>query len=130
MRFHIWDIIQTSKHIIQDDIPCTPKSSIGTIIAVHKEKYTVVFPLRFPQGEVITRDLLEDQVTEITPYYDKEGCPTEEETTNLWHACAIWRDQHKPRCAESIYQVDSVQEGLPDLAERVCDIIGYYDKED
>jgi hypothetical protein len=32
----------------------------------------------------------------------------------------------KPSCEESLYQRDSVQEALPDLAEAVCSIVGYH----
>jgi hypothetical protein len=45
---------------------------------------------------------------------------------SLWYACELWRGLHKVRSAESIYQVDSVQEALPGLAEVVCNIVGYY----
>lgn len=48
----------------------------------------------------------------------------------LWHVCELWRNIHKPRSAESIYQRDSVQEALPGLAEVVCNIVGYYDGPD
>jgi len=43
----------------------------------------------------------------------------------LWNACIAWRDEHKPLCSESIYQRDSIQEALPELAQSVCAIIGY-----
>lgn len=37
-----------------------------------------------------------------------------------------WRDKYKPRAPESLMQVDSVNEALPELAEAVLDVIGYY----
>jgi hypothetical protein len=49
--------------------------------------------------------------------------PTLDELLALYKACEAWRDQNKPLCAESIYQVDSVNSACPELAEAVCDII-------
>lgn len=40
-----------------------------------------------------------------------------------------WVQKYQPSCAESIYQVDRIQEGLHELAEQVCDIVGYYKEE-
>lgn len=56
--------------------------------------------------------------------------PTEEQLKKLWDVCAKWRDSHKPLCAESIYQRDSIQEALPELGEAVCDVIGYAEAEE
>jgi hypothetical protein len=52
--------------------------------------------------------------------------PTLDELLALYKACEAWRDQNKPLCAESIYQVDSVNLACPELAETICDIIGYF----
>lgn len=47
--------------------------------------------------------------------------------TELFAVCKVWRDTYKPRCAESLLQVDSVNEALPELAEEIFNIIGYYE---
>lgn len=44
----------------------------------------------------------------------------------LLGAVRAWIEKHQVRCGESIYQVDSVQEGLYDLATECCEIVGYY----
>ena len=54
--------------------------------------------------------------------------PPEDDLKQLWSKCKEWINEHKPGCGESIYQVDSVNESLPDLAEVVCSIIGYYEE--
>lgn len=45
----------------------------------------------------------------------------------LWKTCKEWIDKEKPTCPESIVQIDSVNLSLPDLAESICNIVGYYD---
>jgi hypothetical protein len=35
--------------------------------------------------------------------------------------------QHKIRCAESVYQVDSINEELPEMMIKICDLVGYYE---
>lgn len=54
--------------------------------------------------------------------------PPQSELMSLWLACVAWRDKQKPSCPESIVQMDSVNESLPDLAEAVCKVIGYYEE--
>lgn len=45
----------------------------------------------------------------------------------LLHACEQWIIRHEVSAPESIMQVDRVQEALPELAESVCSILGYFD---
>jgi hypothetical protein len=51
--------------------------------------------------------------------------PTPEQMKKLWDECAAWVEKTKPYSAESIYQSDSVQEGMYDLTEIVCENVGY-----
>lgn len=44
----------------------------------------------------------------------------------LMRVVKAWINKYQPSCSESIYQTDRVQEGLHELAEEVCEIIGYY----
>lgn len=41
-----------------------------------------------------------------------------------------WIQRCQPRCEESLYQVDGVRDGFEELAEIVCDDLGYYDDAD
>ena len=43
----------------------------------------------------------------------------------LWRKCKEWIEKEEVLCAEAIYQNDGVNLALPDLAEIVCDIVGY-----
>jgi hypothetical protein len=43
----------------------------------------------------------------------------------LWRKCKEWIEKEEVLCAEAIYQNDGVNQALPDLAEIVCEIIGY-----
>jgi hypothetical protein len=45
---------------------------------------------------------------------------------NLWYACRSWIEEQKPLAPESIYQMDHINEAAPELAERVCGIVGYF----
>ena len=51
--------------------------------------------------------------------------PSSDQLRWLWDAVVAWRDKHDVTCPESLVQVDSVNESLPDLAEAVLDIVGY-----
>jgi hypothetical protein len=56
--------------------------------------------------------------------------PTERQKLNmakerLWHACKKWVDEHKLSCPEAIYQSDEIQGALPELAEIVCENVGF-----
>jgi hypothetical protein len=51
--------------------------------------------------------------------------PSPDQLQRLWDTVVAWRDQNEVTCSESLLQVDSVNESLPDLAESVLDIIGY-----
>lgn len=53
--------------------------------------------------------------------------PTTKDLEALWGVCVAWIEQNHPRCAESLLQVGRVNEALPDLAESVCDIVGYFE---
>lgn len=41
-----------------------------------------------------------------------------------------WRDFYEPTCAESLYQVDRINENLPELVESLLNIVGYYKYKD
>ena len=56
-----------------------------------------------------------------------EEQPTQKDLLHLWKVCSEWRNQHKPSCAESIQQVDSINLSCWELAENVCEVIGYYE---
>ena len=43
----------------------------------------------------------------------------------LWAKCKEWIEEHEVLCAEAIYQNDGVVLALPDLAETICEIVGY-----
>jgi hypothetical protein len=54
--------------------------------------------------------------------------PNPKQLKALWDAVVKWRDEHEVSCAESLLQVDSVNEELPELAEEVFDIVGYWEE--
>ena len=43
----------------------------------------------------------------------------------LWRKCKEWIEKEEVLCAEAIIQNDGVNQALPDLAEIVCEIVGY-----
>jgi hypothetical protein len=47
--------------------------------------------------------------------------------TALTSAVVAWVKANKPTAPESFYQVDSINDALPDLAEIVCEHVGYWD---
>lgn len=49
-----------------------------------------------------------------------------DQLSELWEKCQNWIKKYKPLCAESIYQVDSISEGLFELGEVICSVVGYY----
>lgn len=51
--------------------------------------------------------------------------PTLDRMESLWGVCVAWIEQYKPLCPESIYQTDRCSIGSMELAENVCDIVGY-----
>jgi hypothetical protein len=51
--------------------------------------------------------------------------PSSDQLQRLWDTVVEWRDQNEVTCSESLLQVDSVNERLPDLVESVLDIVGY-----
>lgn len=51
--------------------------------------------------------------------------PSPDQLQCLWDAVVAWRDQNEVTCSESLMQVDSVNESLPELAEHLLDIVGY-----
>ena len=55
--------------------------------------------------------------------------PTQAQLEALWKACAAWVKEHEVSGPECIMQVDSVNEALPDLAEAVCEVVGYAEEE-
>ena len=57
-----------------------------------------------------------------------EPKPTPKQLKALWDAVVKWRDEHEVGCAESLLQVDSVNEELPELAEKALDIVGYWEE--
>lgn len=54
--------------------------------------------------------------------------PTTQQLQALWDAVIEWREEHAVSCAEAITQIESVNLALPDLAEQVLDITGYWDE--
>lgn len=44
----------------------------------------------------------------------------------LLELCKKWREKYKPSCAESVYQVDEINLALPELAEEIFELIGWY----
>lgn len=54
---------------------------------------------------------------------------TPENMEKLWDTVQAWIDEQQPSCPESIYQCDWFAESSLDLAEKVCDIVGYADAE-
>lgn len=55
--------------------------------------------------------------------------PTRKQLKALWDVVVAWRDDNKVSCSESLAQVDSISEELPDLAEKALDIVGYWEEE-
>lgn len=65
--------------------------------------------------------------------WTKEGeeNPRFEEATfsqmqQLWDIVECWRDKYQPTSAESIHQMDSIQEGLYVLVREVLEVVGYW----
>lgn len=56
--------------------------------------------------------------------------PTQKEMRELWDSVTEFVAHYKPLCPESIWQVDSMRDGLYELAENACDIVGYYPYEE
>jgi hypothetical protein len=56
--------------------------------------------------------------------------PSHEELMTLWNLCKGFVEEHKPSCAESIYQVDEINLACPDFVIEICDCVGYYDEDD
>lgn len=54
--------------------------------------------------------------------------PSSNQLWAIWKAVIEWRDKHEVSCAESLVQVDSVNEDLPELAEEVLNITGYWEE--
>jgi hypothetical protein len=44
----------------------------------------------------------------------------------LWLVCQQWVKDNTVRSPESIYQRDDVCEALPDLAEAICEVVGFH----
>lgn len=53
--------------------------------------------------------------------------PSLQDLQKLWEDMRSWVDLHKVRTRESIMQVDSIVEFLPELAESVCEYVGFYE---
>lgn len=53
---------------------------------------------------------------------------TESAKEELWQVVETWIKKQKVSCPEAIYQCDWMQEALTDLAEEVCEIVGYTDE--
>lgn len=45
---------------------------------------------------------------------------------NLYNICNEWIKKHKPTCAESLIQVDSINLALHEIVQNICNEIGYY----
>ncbi len=53
--------------------------------------------------------------------------PTQNQLLKLWDAVELFIQENEVSCAEALMQVDRISEELPELAETLCDIVGYYD---
>src|SRR5260221_5815766 len=51
-------------------------------------------------------------------------------TYQLWELCHRFVKDYEISCAESIYQVDSIQEDALAFIEDICNIVGYYETPD
>jgi len=51
---------------------------------------------------------------------------TDEQVKALVKVCEAWRREHLPECPESIYQVDTNREALPELAEAIGEALGWW----
>lgn len=56
------------------------------------------------------------------------GKPTPKQLKALWDAVVKWRDEHEVICAESLVQVDSINEDLSTFAEDALNIVGYWEE--
>jgi hypothetical protein len=53
-----------------------------------------------------------------------------EKTVELQRICKAFINKHKPRCEESVYQVDSINQACPELVAKIFNCIGYYTGDD
>lgn len=53
----------------------------------------------------------------------RTGIPKQQQ---LWDICRKWIKDNDVTCGESLYQVDSVQEAMYDLATEICELVGYH----
>lgn len=56
--------------------------------------------------------------------------PSRDRAERLWNAVEAWIQKHRPQCAESVYQVDSVLMAAPELVVEVCEIVGWHRPEE
>jgi hypothetical protein len=66
--------------------------------------------------------------TRKSPKPEPKAGPTPKQLKALWDVVVKWRDENEVSCAESLLQVDSVNEELPELAEQALDIVGYWEE--
>ena len=66
--------------------------------------------------------------TRANPKPEPKAKPTTQQLKALWDAVIKWRDKNEVSCAESLVQVDSVNEDLPELAEKALNITGYWEE--
>jgi len=60
---------------------------------------------------------------------ETEDGPTAKQLADLWNICRKFIKEYKPSCPESIQQVDEINLACPDLAEEICECVGYYSQE-
>jgi hypothetical protein len=51
---------------------------------------------------------------------------TDRQVQALVKVCEDWRQENLPECPESIYQVDTNREALPELAEAIGQALGWW----
>jgi hypothetical protein len=61
---------------------------------------------------------------------DESESVSEADLLRLLEVCRCWILRYGPLCPESMMQVDSVREALPELGATVCGIVGYADIEE
>jgi hypothetical protein len=103
-----------------DEVEMLKPGGVGHAAGLHKAVIELV-------AYLVERDAIEG----IKPSVFTQQGPTIKQLQDLWRACCAWRDQLKPRVAESVYQVDRINAETPMLAEAVLEVVGYWkDPED
>jgi len=67
---------------------------------------------------------LKDQITAVGLIQNYDDF---ENLKKLWEICKGFVNKYKPTCAESVYQVESINLACPEIVEEICNCVGYYD---